>query len=137
MQTKTKTTAFLVEEMTERINASEKASNEALLVFGDISKLYQETMQKADRIVNATQEQTTEIQQTVDVMRNVVVIAEQTAAGTEEVAASAQLLSDGMDTYAAQSKQVLDIVNALHDRMSSFTLDADQSSMQEPDRHSA
>ena len=60
----------------------------------------------------------------VSITESVVVIAEQTAAGTEEIASSATELSSGMENYNQKSEQLTEIAATLKNGVSKFKLES-------------
>ena len=62
------------------------------------------------------------IRDVVNITESIVVIAEQTSAGTEEVASSASELSAGMTNYIKKSQSLNDISLQLKEGLSKFKL---------------
>ncbi|MGL1887771.1 MAG: methyl-accepting chemotaxis protein [Reichenbachiella sp.] len=122
VQKDTQSTASLINQMSTLIKNGEQASNKTLITFGEISEHYAETLHKSEQIVNKTATQTDDIQNIVNIMQTVVVIAEQTAAGTEEMASSSTELSTGMENYTNRSKEVQNIVDGLKEKVGVFKL---------------
>ncbi|PIB35617.1 hypothetical protein BFP72_09530 [Reichenbachiella sp. 5M10] len=79
-------------------------------------------MAKSLNIAKATKQQTRDIESIVETIQSIVVIAEETAAGTEQIASSAESLSEGMEKYSSKSKNVLGIVNQLTQKVERFKL---------------
>ncbi|MCV9388955.1 two-component regulator propeller domain-containing protein [Reichenbachiella ulvae] len=122
IQDDTQSTAKMVGEMDGFVKVNEEATNSTLEIFDLISKQYNETLGKSEKIVEVTGKQTQSLQEVVNLMRSVVVIAEQTASGTEQIASSATELSSGMINYSDRSKKVLEIVNELQEKVKQFKL---------------
>lgn len=122
VQQDTSATARLIGVMNEGIKEGGEATRRTLANFEEISKYYGEALEKSEHIVSATREQTNHIGHVVKIMNNVVVIAEETAAGTEETATSSAQLSAGMTTYTDKSKEVSDIAIALKQEVEQFKL---------------
>ncbi len=122
VQKNTNATAGLIKKMASSIEAGEQATKDGTATFEDISNSYAETLSLSQRIVEATSQQTNEVNSVMKITEGVVVIAEQTATGTEEVASSASELSSGMISYAAKSKYVSEIVRDLKERVANFKL---------------
>ena len=78
----------------------EEATQSSLLAFEEISKGYSDTLEKSEQIVKATDQQTNDLKGVVDKINEVVVVAEETAAGTEETASSSAELSAGMEALS-------------------------------------
>ena len=58
----------------------------------------------------------------VNITENIVVIAEETAAGTSEMAASSVDLSSGMESYTEKSGRLTRIASELKDAVGKFEL---------------
>ena len=61
----------------------------------------------------------------VTTTESVVVIAEETAAGTEEIASSASQLSQGMTNYKTKSDELSRIARLLKEKVEGFQLKSD------------
>lgn len=66
--------------------------------------------------------QTGEIGNVVEISRGIVVIAEQTAAGTEEAASSSNELAAGMESSTTRAEKVASIANNLVHKVNKFKL---------------
>ena len=122
IQNDTKSTARLIAEMSERIRGGEVNSKEAATAFEEMATSYAQTLQLSEKIVKATKQQTVDIGNIVGITESVVVIAEETATGTEQVASSSSELSAGMTTFSDKSEQVMDTVNELKNQVGKFKL---------------
>ncbi|MGL1888415.1 MAG: methyl-accepting chemotaxis protein [Reichenbachiella sp.] len=122
VQKETFSTARLVNEMGESIKESEMASSNSMAAFEEISKDYGETLKMSEQIVTATKQQNKDVKNVLNIISGVVVIAEETAAGSEETASSATELSSGMENYTQKSQEVLEIVKSLQDKVDQFKL---------------
>ncbi|MEM9324267.1 MAG: two-component regulator propeller domain-containing protein [Bacteroidota bacterium] len=122
VQDETQATATLVGEMTEKIQAGGAATSQSLGTFEEISHYYDETVEKSEQIVQATLQQTEEISNIVNLISNIVVIAEETAAGTSQTASSSAELSAGMIAYMEKSHAVSTIATDLQEKISKFNL---------------
>lgn len=112
----------LLEDMNERIKASERASSEASIAFQGITQATAKTLTEAQKIANSSTLQKSDIKEIVGIIESMVVIAEETAAGTEEVATSASQLSMGMENYKSQSENLSAISEQLADAIEKFKL---------------
>lgn len=115
-------TRKLINEMSSDIQVGVEASDQATHSFGELANSYSKTFDLSEQIVGATKDQNLSVRQVVELMEGVVVIAEQTAAGTEEAASSSQELSSGMTEYANRTKSVGEIVTKLQEKLSQFVL---------------
>ena len=122
VQNDTLKTAGLIEEMSTSIKEGEEATSHSLATFEEINQYYQETLEKSEMIVSATKQQTSDIRNVVNIISGVVVISEQTAAGTEETASSSSELSAGMKNYQDRSEQVSEVAEALQEKVGKFKL---------------
>lgn len=122
IQAETESTAKLVAQMNKNVTVGEQASRNVSVAFKDMASLYNETLNLSEKILAATTHESEQIGHIVGLAESVVVIAEQTAAGSEEIASSSSELSSGMLTYTEKSKQVLDIIEDLREKMSQFKL---------------
>jgi methyl-accepting chemotaxis protein len=98
------------------------ASKDAEVVFGSIGKLTSETFNLSQSIQGATTEQKGSIDDTVKNIEKIVVVAEETAAGSEQIATSSKELYQGMEEVNTTSKQLAAAANQLQSGVSKFTL---------------
>lgn len=122
VQQDTTDAARVLEVMNESVRAGGEASEGASDAFKEIATSASQTRQLSESIVTATGDQIEDIKNVVGLTESVVVIAEQTAAGTEEVASSAFELSSGMTNYREKSEQLSEIATGLKDAVSKFKL---------------
>lgn len=108
--------------MTASIQGGEEASKDASSAFEEIAKSTAETLSLAEGILNATKVQMDDISNVVGITESVVVIAEETAAGTEQIASSASELSSGMANYTLKSQAVAGVSIELKNRVGKFKL---------------
>ncbi|MFT7029172.1 MAG: methyl-accepting chemotaxis protein/streptogramin lyase [Marinoscillum sp.] len=117
-----KNTASLVAEMETLVKGGEEASKNASASFESLATSYAQTLTMSEEIVKATGQQTTDLSRVVGIMESVVVIAEQTASGTEEIASSSSELSAGMSAFNNRTKIVMEIVEGLKKQVAAFRL---------------
>ena len=122
VQTDTKEAAKVIEIMGSSVKNGEQASKEASEVFKEIAETSDKTFSHSQEILQATKLQVQDINAMVTITENVVVIAEETAAGTEQVASSATELSSGMTGYTEKSQKLADVANQLKERLKKFIL---------------
>ncbi|MGL1888797.1 MAG: methyl-accepting chemotaxis protein [Reichenbachiella sp.] len=122
VQNDTKQASSVMETMNKSVVAGSDASIEASSAFTEITESTNTTLRLSEDIVNATKDQGVDITQVVSITESVVVIAEQTAAGTEEIASSATELSSGMSNYNTKSEQLTKIAASLKSGASMFKL---------------
>lgn len=122
VQTDTTEAAKVIEIMSQSVKNGELASKEASEVFKEISDTSDRTFRHSQEILEATKLQVKDINAVVTITENVVVIAEETAAGTEQVASSATELSSGMMGYTEKSQQLAKVAEDLKSGISKFIL---------------
>ncbi|MEM9897285.1 MAG: methyl-accepting chemotaxis protein, partial [Bacteroidota bacterium] len=123
VQTSIVTTSEIIEKMTNDITDSVAVSKQAGDSFTNLSDSYKHTLELSEKIVNDTDEQLAKVKQVVQLMESVVVIAEQAAAGTEEIASSANELSAGMNTNTKKTEEIVTFINNLSDKVTQFKLE--------------
>lgn len=126
VQTGTRSTAHLVEAMSKNIKTCKEAATSSLTTFESITEFYDESLKKSEQIVSSTKRQTEDVDDVFKSIGNVVIIAEETAAGTEQTASSSTELSAGMTNYAERSRTIAEITRKLRSQMALFKL-SDQS----------
>lgn len=109
-------------EMSESVKSGNQASKEAEDVFESIGVSTNETFNLSQQIRSAATEQKEAINDTVKNIEMIVVVSEETAAGTEEIATSSKDFSAGMEEVNATSKQLAAAANELNDGVSKFKL---------------
>lgn len=111
-----------IETMESSVKSGNVASKEAEVVFQNIEKTSVETLDLSKEIVEATNTQKDSINATVKNIEKIVVVAEETASGTEQVASSGKELAQGMNEVTATSKDLASVANQLQDSVSKFKL---------------
>ncbi|MGB0166252.1 MAG: PAS domain S-box protein, partial [Luteibaculum sp.] len=109
-------------EMSASVTSGNQASKEAEDVFQSIGQSTNETFNLSQQILTAATEQKEAINNTVKNIEMIVVVSEETAAGTEEIATSSKDFSAGMEEVNATSKQLAAAANELNDGVSKFKL---------------
>lgn len=122
VQDDTKNTAQAIETMNESIEGGAQASSNAFSALTDIAKTSLKTLNISDGIVNMSSQQIDNVKSIASITENVVIIAEETAAGTEEVASSSSTLSSGMTAYTHKLNDVVDITLDLKEKVEHFKL---------------
>ena len=108
--------------MDKSVKVGNEASNNAEQVFKKISNSTEVTLELSKEVRTAADSQRSDIDNTVKNIEKIVVVSEETAAGTEEIATSSKDLSSGMDEFNATSQALADIANQLQQGVSKFTL---------------
>ena len=111
-----------IDEMKTSVKSGTQASQAAEKVFEVIGQSTNETYILSDLIQKATVIQKEAINETVKNIEKIVVVSEESAAGSEQIATSSRDLSLGMDEVNATSKQLATAANELNDGVSRFIL---------------
>lgn len=122
VQEGTSTTAKLIEVMSKNIKVCEEAASESMVTFESITNYYSDSLDKSEEIVKSTRDQTGRVDDVFKSIGNVVIIAEETAAGTEQTASSSHELSSGMTNFSERSRTIAEITEELSQEMDRFTL---------------
>lgn len=118
----TKSTAQLLEKMSHTVNLGVTATEKASATFNEITASNDETLRLSQETLQASEEQSKKIVSVVNITETIVVVAEQTSAGTEEVASSADELSTGMATFIKKSEALNSISEKLKGGVKQFQL---------------
>ncbi len=111
-----------IDSMDSSVKEGSQASKEAEVVFESIEKSTAETLLLSQEIQGATGVQKEAINDTVKNIEKIVVVSEETAAGSEQIATSSKELNLGMDEVATTSKDLAGIAVQLQEGISKFTL---------------
>ncbi|WP_052592425.1 methyl-accepting chemotaxis protein [Aureispira sp. CCB-QB1] len=111
-----------IDSMELNVKSGMQASKEAQSVFESIEKASHETLDLSKEIVEATEGQKDSIHATAKNIEKIVVVAEETASGTEQVASSSKVLSQGMNEVTATSEDLANVANQLQESISKFKL---------------
>ena len=114
----TKAIDYMDRSVTSGIDASKKAE----AVFESIEEANQETLDLSTEIVAATEEQRASIHMTAKNIEKIVIVAEETASGTEQIASSSRVLSQGMNEVTATSEDLANVATQLQESISKFKL---------------
>jgi len=126
VQIDTMEAATVIETMNKSVKTGEEASQDASEMFKKISDRARMNLDLSQGILNSAEVQIKDIKDVMSNSENIVVIAEQTAAGTEEVSSSAIELSSGMSTFSDKSKRLNEVSEALKQGLQKFTLAENQ-----------
>lgn len=118
------TVAEAIETMSFNVASGTIASKEAEEVFENIEKANDETLDLSKEILDATVKQIAAISTGVKNIENIVVAAEETASGAEDVAIAGKLLSEGMNEVSGTSEDLTEVANQLQERIAKFKLKA-------------
>jgi methyl-accepting chemotaxis protein len=112
-----------IESMDHSVKSGHSASKEAESVFESISISSNETLILSKEILSATGLQKEAMINTVKSIEKIVVVSEETAAGTEQIATSSKELSNGMTEVGATSKDLADVANQLLESVAKFKIE--------------
>lgn len=122
VQNDVSTAATAIDMMKNSVKSGEEATNLTSEAFTEITQSSSQTLLMTEEIRKRVQQQIDSIKNVVTITESVVVIAEETAAGTEQIASSATELSAGMDNYVERSQSLSEVAKELTDRLSKFRL---------------
>jgi methyl-accepting chemotaxis protein len=111
-----------IDTMGSSVKNGTQASLDAETVFGSIEKLTTETYNLSKEIQGATVEQKEAISDSAKNIEKIVVVAEETAAGSEQIATSSKELNQGMVEVNSTSKQLASAAVQLQEGVSKFKL---------------
>jgi len=111
-----------IETMETSVKSGTEASKDAEVVFESIEETSNETLSLSKEIVTGTDGQKESINTTAENIEKIVVVAEETASGTEQIASSGKVLSQGMNEVTATSEDLANVANQLQESISKFQL---------------
>ncbi|WP_258100647.1 methyl-accepting chemotaxis protein [Marinoscillum pacificum] len=123
VQKDTQQAVSITERMNENISFSVSASKEASQVFEEMAVASNQTLEQSKSILDAAKSQNDYVSQMVGITESIVVVAEETAAGTEQIASSATELSAGMENYMKMAATLTNIAEGLSNAVEKFKLD--------------
>jgi len=100
-------------QMSTSVKSGETTSRAAADSFKVIHDSSHLNLEISEEILNATQNQILDINNVVNITEGIVVIAEETAAGTEQIASSAAELSTGMEVYNLKIQKLAEVAESL------------------------
>ncbi len=122
VQKDTQSASKAIENMAGSVKEGNKASKEAEVIFQEIAKSSKDTLSFSKEIQEATVGQKSSIDTVVKNIEQIVVVAEETAAGTQQVASSSQELNASMDEITRSSNQLSEIAAELQAGVNQFKL---------------
>jgi len=111
-----------IEKMKASVQSGTKDTKAAEEVFKGINSSSTQTLSLAKNVLESTKEQQKAIGVVVKNIETIVVVAEETASGTQEIASSAQTLNYSMDEIARTGTSLADIASELKRSVSQFKL---------------
>lgn len=122
VQNDVETASTAMEMMKSSVSSGEEATGHASDAFNEITESSSKTLLMTEEIRKRVQQQIDSIKNVVMITESVVVIAEETAAGTEEIASSATELSAGMESSGSKSQELAVLAEQLNHKLSQFKL---------------
>lgn len=116
--------------MNSNVEKATQTSQNAYDAFKKMAVSSEETLQLAGKILSASQLQRDHTNNVVTITESIVVIAEETAAGTEEVATSATQLSEVTIGFKERAEMLSKIAETLQEGAGRFTLNVEKESDQ-------
>ncbi|MCV9385872.1 methyl-accepting chemotaxis protein [Reichenbachiella ulvae] len=129
VQTDTASAQDLMLTMNKNVKTGVKASVEVAKVFETLSDSSKETSVNSKEILDTAQNQTHNINFMVSSNENVIIIAEESAAGSEQIASSASQLASGMEVFMNKTQVCRDKASELKSTVGKFKLHKYQSNM--------
>jgi methyl-accepting chemotaxis protein len=111
-----------IEKMKDSVNSGTQATKDAEKVFQSINVSSDETLKQAKEVQVATKDQQKSISVVVKNIETIVVVAEETASGTQEIASSAQELNYGMEEVATTGSSLTIVAEELKRNIAQFKL---------------
>ena len=111
-----------IDSMDSSVKSGSQASKDAEIVFESIEKSTSETLILSKEIQSSTGGQKSFINDAVKNIEKIVVVAEESAAGSEQIATSSKDLSQGMDEVNSTSRELANIALQLQEGVSRFKL---------------
>ncbi|MEM7297335.1 MAG: methyl-accepting chemotaxis protein [Bacteroidota bacterium] len=115
-------TSRKISEMNTQIDQTVKTGEDTNKVIKEIYTSVEETHMFSVEISNLIKEQTVSIQNLVGISESIVSVAEESSAGTEQVASSAAEMSAAMQNYMIKFNQLNEIAQDLKKRADKFKL---------------
>ena len=113
VQNDTRKASDAMAQMSTSVKSGENTSRAAADSFKVIHDSSHLNLEISEEILNATQSQILNINNVVNITEGIVVIAEETAAGTEQIASSAAELSTGMEVYNQKIQKLAEVAESL------------------------
>jgi methyl-accepting chemotaxis protein len=104
------------------VESGTKATREAETVFESIHTSSVDTLQLSRQVLSATRDQQSSIGVVVRNIEKIVVVAEETASGTQEVASSSRELNKSMNEVSETGKNLSGVAGQLKSSIARFKL---------------
>jgi methyl-accepting chemotaxis protein len=116
------TVSKAIERVEHNVKNGTSASKKAEEVFGSIEKTSNDTLSLSKEIAKTTEDQKQALNTAAQNIGAIVVVSEETASGTEEIANSGKELNEGMNEITATSADLGSVANQLRESISKFKL---------------
>lgn len=111
-----------ITSMVTSVSSGSEASNKAEVVFKEIESTSADSLSLAKAILEASIVQKGSIETTVKNIEQIVVVTEESASGSEQIATSSKELGYGMSDVQNQAAKLNDMVETLNDQIAKFKL---------------
>ncbi|REE00074.1 methyl-accepting chemotaxis protein [Marinoscillum furvescens DSM 4134] len=125
IQRETSETENAIQQMDRHVKDGHSASKNATRAFEDTASMAEKTVALSEQILDATGKQKEDLANVVRITESVVVIAEQSASGSEEIASSTSQLSQGMSLFSEKFDRLAYIATSLEEGLTHFKLHKD------------
>ncbi|MDJ1479563.1 PAS domain S-box protein [Cytophagaceae bacterium YF14B1] len=122
VQKDTASASKAIDKMKDSVVGGTRATQDAQTVFESINMSSNDTLTLSKQVQEATKEQQTNIGVVVKNIEKIVVVAEETAAGTQEMASSSKALNNAMNDVSETGKNLSKIAEELKKSVSQFKL---------------
>ncbi|MCX2743201.1 PAS domain S-box protein [Mangrovivirga sp. M17] len=122
VQKDTNSASKAIETMTSNVKDGSGATLNAERIFREIAESNEETLNLSKEIKEASGTQRNSIDSVSKNIEQIVVVAEETAAGTEELATSSQELNNSMEEVAKSSNKLTNVAKDLENGVNKFKL---------------
>lgn len=122
IQESSSTTLNQMKEVLSTVDQGVEATDKVGIGFESTRNLFKETLEQSQVIKEASEQQFDIVRQVVDQIGSVVVVSEETATATEEVASSSNQLAQALEEYYDKTKQFEEIATYIASDLMQFKL---------------
>ncbi len=127
-----RTTDLKIQAITKNLEGGKEATEKSSVAFEQVATSCRNALEISKGILTAAQQQSEKASVVMQHIQQVVVVAEETATGTERARSATGTLSSSLTESIAQSRAFAEIADKLNDKVSRFKLK--ESTTQAPDR---
>ena len=117
-----KTTDEKIKDISKHLVGGQQATESSNVAFEEVSASCRHTLEISQAILQAAQQQSEKASSAMGHIQQVVVVAEQTATGTERARSAARGLSESVDDSISKSKEFAAIAEQLDQKIAQFKL---------------